>query len=234
MSYRGRAFVALFATLLGACSRAPQVIDNAALANEQDGTNWPAFGRTFSEGHYSPLDQINADTVRRLGLAWSLDLDVTNSITAPLAIDGVIYLGAGHGIVHAVDAKTGTLLWRYDARAPEAAGAKMRVAWGIRGIAFWKGRVYAGTTDGRLIALNAKTARSPGACGPSIRRTARRYRCASALTARRRRLRWRGRAVARLRTAYDAGRARLAFSRPASRAPKTARHRRGDDTAAST
>ncbi len=58
-------------------------------------------------------------------------------------------------MVHAIDARSGKLLWRYDARAPEAAGEKLRVAWGIRGLAFWKNRVYAGTTDGRLIALNA-------------------------------------------------------------------------------
>jgi quinohemoprotein ethanol dehydrogenase len=133
-----------------------QNIGNSALSNEQDGTNWLAFGRTFSEGHYSPLTDINVDTVKRLGLDWSLDLDVTNSITAPLAVDGVIYLGAGHGIIHAVEAKSGKLLWRYDAHAMQANGKKLRVAWGIRGIAFWKDRVYAGTSDGRLIALNAK------------------------------------------------------------------------------
>jgi quinohemoprotein ethanol dehydrogenase len=142
--------------LFSGYAQALEPVDNATLGNEIDGTNWPAYGRTFSESHYSPLSQINVATVQRLGLAWTLDLDVTNSIAAPLAVDGVIYLGAGHGIVHAVDAKTGTLLWRYDAKAPQAAGAKMRVAWGIRGIAYWKGRVYAGTTDGRLIALNAK------------------------------------------------------------------------------
>ena len=133
-----------------------QNIDNTALSDERDGRNWLAFGRTFSEGHYSPLTDVNADTVKRLGLAWSLDLDVTNSITAPLAVDGVLYVGAGHGVIHAVDAKSGKLLWRYDAHAMQANGKKLRVAWGIRGIAFWKGRVYAGTSDGRLIALNAK------------------------------------------------------------------------------
>jgi quinohemoprotein ethanol dehydrogenase len=131
-------------------------IDNGALNDVRNGENWPAFGRTFDEGHYSPLTEINADTVQRLGLAWSLDLDVTNSIAAPLAVDGVVYLGAGHGVIHAVNAQSGKLLWRYDARAMEANGAKLRVAWGIRGIAFWHNRVYAGTSDGRLIALNAK------------------------------------------------------------------------------
>ncbi len=155
MSCRSRACLAALVCLWGANTRAAQVIDNAALANERDGTNWPAYGRTFSEGHYSPLSQIRTNTVKRLGLAWSLELDVTNSITAPLAVNGVVYLGAGHGIVYAVDARSGRQLWRYDAKAPEVANQKLRVGWGIRGIAFWKSRVYAGTTDGRLIALNA-------------------------------------------------------------------------------
>jgi quinohemoprotein ethanol dehydrogenase len=138
--FRSVFLVSIAAAMLGACTRSPEPvatspaasIDNAALANDKDGKNWPAYGRTFGEGHFSPLTEINADTVKRLGLAWSLDLDVNNSITAPLAVDGVIYLGAGHGVVHAVDAKSGKLLWRFDAKAPEAAGKKLRTAWGIR------------------------------------------------------------------------------------------------------
>ncbi len=153
--------------VLAACTRSPSgdgaagavastTVDNKAIADEQSGANWLSFGRTYSESHYSPLDQINAQTVGRLGLAWTLDLDVNNSITAPLAVDGVIYLGAGHGVIHAIDAKTGKLLWRHDAGAMQRNPEKLRVAWGIRGIAYWKGRVYAGTSDGRLIALDAK------------------------------------------------------------------------------
>ena len=142
--------------LVGTVQAAQRLVDNSLLNDEQDGTNWAAFGRTFSEGHYSPLSQIDTQSVRRLGLAWSLDLDVTNSITAPLAVNGVVYLGAGHGVIHAIDARTGRLLWRYDAKAMQVNPQKLRVSWGIRGIALWKDRVYAGTSDGRLIALNAK------------------------------------------------------------------------------
>lgn len=155
MSNRSFGCLATLVCLFVADVCAAQGIDNTALANEPDGTNWPAYGRTFSETHFSPLQQIGAENVKRLGLAWSLDLDVTNSITAPLAVNGVVYLGAGHGIVYAVEARSGRQLWRYDAKAPQVARQKLRVGWGIRGIAFWNHRVYTGTTDGRLIALNA-------------------------------------------------------------------------------
>jgi quinohemoprotein ethanol dehydrogenase len=131
--------------------------DKRALADENDGRNWAAYGRTHSEQRFSPLDQINADSVDRLGLAWSLDLDVHNSVTNPIAVDGVIYVAAGYSFVHAVDAATGKLLWRHDPEVAKVAGVHLRAGWGIRGLAWWKGRLYAGTQDGRLIALDAKT-----------------------------------------------------------------------------
>ncbi|SER17548.1 quinohemoprotein ethanol dehydrogenase [Solimonas aquatica] len=143
--------------LLGAAlsAQAASEIDNAALANEADSANWAAYGRSFSEQRFSTLDQINRDTVKRLGLAWSLDLpDVWNVSSTPLAVDGVLYLAVGFSVIKAVDAVSGKLLWSYD---PKVDGQKMRMAWGIRGLAFWKNKVYAGVQDGRLFALDAKT-----------------------------------------------------------------------------
>ena len=86
----------MWAGLLGPCLAAsatakPPGIDNAALANEADGANWAAYGRSFSEQHYSPLRQIDASNVYRLGLAWSLDLTDSNfATTAPIEVDGVM------------------------------------------------------------------------------------------------------------------------------------------------
>jgi hypothetical protein len=57
----------------------------------------------------------------------------------------VIYFAAGYSVIHAVDAVSGRLLWKYD---PKVTGYKMRLAWGSRGMAFWKGEIYAGTQDG--------------------------------------------------------------------------------------
>src|SRR5512139_2320406 len=115
------------------------------IANEADGKNWLAYGRTYSEQHYSPLNQINTSNINRLGLAWSLDLpDVHNGSTGPLAVDGIIYFTVDQSLVHAVDARTGKLLWRYDPEVYKVAGKKFRLSWGPRGIAYWKGKIYVG------------------------------------------------------------------------------------------
>ena len=131
----------------------PVGIDNKILTKQASGQDWVGYGRNFDQQRFSPLTQINAGNVKRLGLVSSLDLDVWNVSTVPLAHNGVIYLAAGYSIVHAVDAVSGKLLWKYDARVT---GPKMRLAWGIRGLALWGDLVYVGTQDGRLLALKAK------------------------------------------------------------------------------
>ena len=149
------ALIALFfAGLLTAAAQSG--IDDRALADVGDGRNWAAYGRTYDETHFSPLTEINADTIARLGLAWSLDLEPQNVLSTPLAVDGVIYLAVGYSIVHAVDARSGKLLWRHDPGVAKRAGVKLRTGWGIRGLAYWKGHLYVGTHDGRLIALDAR------------------------------------------------------------------------------
>jgi quinohemoprotein ethanol dehydrogenase len=129
-----------------------RAIDNAALSDNADGTDWPGYGRSFNQQRFSPLAQINTTNVRRLGLVSSLDVDAWNLSTVPLEAGGVIYFAVGYSLVYAVDAVSGKLLWRYD---PKVIGPKMRLAWGIRGLALWNDKVYVGTQDGRLIALRA-------------------------------------------------------------------------------
>jgi quinohemoprotein ethanol dehydrogenase len=138
--------VMLFFSLLATVVSAATVVDNRSLGDEADGSNWLAYGRTFSEQRFSPLDQINDRTIDRLKLAWSLDLDTFgHSQSSPLAVDGVLYFAVGYAWVHAVDARTGKLLWKYDPQTTKVAPQKLKMGWGIRGIAFWKGRVYTGT-----------------------------------------------------------------------------------------
>jgi quinohemoprotein ethanol dehydrogenase len=122
-----------------------------------DGKNWAAPGRTFGEQHFSPLGEINADNVSKLGLVWSLDLPTSNSATQPLEVDGVLYFATGYSVIHAVEATSGKELWSYDPEVAQAAGKKLRLAWGSRGIAWWNGKIYTGALDGRLIAIDAAT-----------------------------------------------------------------------------
>jgi quinohemoprotein ethanol dehydrogenase len=131
--------------------------DGARLADENDGSNWLAYGRTYAETHASPLTQIDATNISRLGLVWSAELpDINNGATQPLAVDGVVYFTIGPSLVHAFDVRTGKLLWRFDPKTNHVSTKKMRYAWGPRGIAYWNGKVYVGTNDGRLIAIDAK------------------------------------------------------------------------------
>lgn len=124
--------------------------------DEFDASNWAAFGRTAGETHYSPLNEINRETVRRLRLAWTTDLDLGNAQSIPLAVDGIIYVAAGYSIVYAIDARTGKALWRFDPQVPQVSGRKLRAGAGVRGLAYSKGRLFVGTHDGRLIAIDAK------------------------------------------------------------------------------
>jgi quinohemoprotein ethanol dehydrogenase len=133
-------------------------VDDKALADDADGTNWLAFGRTYSEQRFSPLDQINATNVANLGLAWHLDLPNDRSLVGtPLVVDGTLFFEGSFNVVYAVDARSGKTLWTYDPKVIEHAGDRLRVMWDTsRGLAYWKGKVYSATIDGRLIALDAK------------------------------------------------------------------------------
>jgi quinohemoprotein ethanol dehydrogenase len=135
------------------------VVDAARLVNaDQDTGNWLTVGRTYSEQRYSPLDKINTESVKQLSLAWSLDLDTARGQEAtPLVVDGVMYSSSAWSKVQAIDPATGKLLWQYDPKVPQERGVMVCCDVVNRGVAFWKGRVYVGTIDGRLIALDAKT-----------------------------------------------------------------------------
>jgi len=142
----------------GKSSGAALVDTASGIDDGSDGRNWPAYGRTYSEGHDSPLTEISDKTISRLGLVSITDLaDVSGAATVPLAVNGVVYLAIGPSIVHAVDAASSKLLWQYDPQVFKVAGRRMRGVWGTRGLAYWHGRIYVGTYDGRLIALDART-----------------------------------------------------------------------------
>lgn len=123
-------------------------------------TGWLGPAGEASAQRFANLDQINAQNVDRLGLAWSLDLPDERSALAgsPVAIDGRLYFSGAMGIVYAADVLTGKLLWSYDPRTNEGAGRNARLVYANnRGVAWWNGKVYVALKDGRMIAIDAAT-----------------------------------------------------------------------------
>jgi quinohemoprotein ethanol dehydrogenase len=147
--------------LLGAAAPrlGPAAVDQARMLDaNKDAGQWMSSGRTYAEERFSPLTQINDKTVSRLGLAWYAEYPTYRGNEAtPLEIDGVLYNTTPWNVTFAYDAKTGALLWSYD---PKVAPLKSRDTCCdivTRGLAAWKGKIFIGALDGRVIALDAKT-----------------------------------------------------------------------------
>ena len=134
-------------------------VDGARIvAADSEPQNWLSHGRTYGEQRYSPLARINDGNVGELGLAWSYATGTTRGLQAsPIVVDGTMYTTGTWSVVYALDAKTGRELWKYDPEVPRAWGRYLCCDAVNRGVAVWKGALYLGTIDGRLVSLDAKT-----------------------------------------------------------------------------
>ncbi len=135
------------------------VVDDARLANaDADRENWLTHGRTYKEQRHSPLTQINQETVGRLSLAWYADMGTMRGLEAtPLIVDGVLYVTSSWSILQAYDAATGARVWTYDPRVNRGHARYLCCDVVNRGPAFYRGKVYIGTIDGRLVSVDAET-----------------------------------------------------------------------------
>jgi quinohemoprotein ethanol dehydrogenase len=123
-----------------------------------DGADWAMYGRTTNEQRFSPLSQINEQNIGRLGLAWSKELGTTRGLEAtPIVSNGVIYTTAEWSVALAMDARSGAILWTFDPKVNRAHARTICCDVVNRGVALYHGKVYLGTLDGRLIALDAKS-----------------------------------------------------------------------------
>jgi quinohemoprotein ethanol dehydrogenase len=134
-------------------------VDGAKIANaDADPGEWLSHGRTYSEQRFSPLDKINTTNVKNLGVAWEYRTYSVRGLEAtPIVSDGVMFITLPWSKVIALDAKSGKELWQYDPKVPGATGRFACCDVVNRGVALWKGAVYVGTLDGRLIKLDSKT-----------------------------------------------------------------------------
>jgi len=149
------------ALVLGVSAERPPVasVNDARMLNAPaDPSNWLVNGGDFAGRHYSSLDQVNQGNVARLGPAWSFDFDTwRGQESEPLVVDGVMYVTTAWSKVYALDAATGKQLWFFDSKVPKELGVNACCDVVNRGAAVYKGKVYFGTVDGRLIALDAAT-----------------------------------------------------------------------------
>ncbi len=134
-------------------------IDDARIRNaDKEPQNWLVNGDNQKSWRYSQLDQINVANVKDLKPAWSLEFDTYRGQEAtPIVVDGVAYVSTAWSNVYAVNAKTGEQLWKWEANNAPDSGANPCCDVVNRGVAVYKGKVFVGTIDGRLVALDART-----------------------------------------------------------------------------
>lgn len=156
--------VSIFVIVLVGCSWLAAQVQNfrpvteSMLRNPAAG-DWLNWRRTDNAWGYSPLDQINTRNVQRLQLAWSWAIENTGAQEAtPLVHDGVMYLPNPHGVIQALDAATGDLLWEYRPERAKASGGAGGEGNGVqRNIAIYGDKIYGTTGDAHIIAVDARS-----------------------------------------------------------------------------
>jgi len=138
--------------------------DTAAAA----GTEWPAYGGGPSAQRYADLSQINADNVKNLKIAWTYRTgnqpDKWGAETTPIKVGDTLYGCTGMNEMYALDPATGKRRWSFDPKVPDDA---IPYTAACRGVTYYKvpgaaigsvcaERVFEGTLDGRVIAVDAR------------------------------------------------------------------------------
>ena len=132
-------------------------VTEAMLRNPAPG-DWLNWRRTDNAWGYSPLDQITRQNVTQLQLAWSWAMDDTGANEAtPLVYDGIMYLPNPRGVIQALDAATGDLIWQYRPAATKAAEGSDASRGIQRNIAIFGDKIFATTGDAHIIAVDART-----------------------------------------------------------------------------
>ncbi|HYV07918.1 MAG TPA: PQQ-binding-like beta-propeller repeat protein, partial [Blastocatellia bacterium] len=135
-------------------------------------SEWRFYGGDQGSTKYSPLDQINRENVQKLKVAWSWDspdlkileqnskLYTLGNEATPIMIGGVLYVSTSLSQVAAIDSASGKTIWVYDPKS-YTTGQPTNLGFLHRGVAYWTDgkveRIFIGTSDAYLIAIDAKT-----------------------------------------------------------------------------
>jgi alcohol dehydrogenase (cytochrome c) len=133
----------------------------ATLAAQQN-TNWTTFSGDYTGRRHSPLTQITPANVSQLAPQWLFQTDIPGFPgrgleNSPLVIDGVAYVTGNNNQAFALDARTGRPIWKYTRTLPPNFPASVCCGPVNRGFATAGDRLYMGTLDAHLVALDRKT-----------------------------------------------------------------------------
>jgi alcohol dehydrogenase (cytochrome c) len=160
-----RPFSSLNKAKAGSAPPVVQTVTAQRLVNARaEPQNWLTYHGAYDGQRFSPLDQINASSVKDLRVAWIFQSGViglvANPVTyafeaTPLVVDGVMFVSGYDGYVWSLDAATGRLLWQYRHAIP----LDVPLCCGNvnRGVAVAQGKVFVTTQNGHLLALDATT-----------------------------------------------------------------------------
>lgn len=121
-----------------------------------DDVTWPTYGLDHGNRRFATIDQINRDNVGRLSRAWTYESGIKATFQAtPIMVERTLFLSLPFNHVVALDAVSGKVRWRYEHRRKP--GYALCCGPANRGVAVADGKVFIGTVDARLVALEAKT-----------------------------------------------------------------------------
>lgn len=132
------------------------VTQERLLKGTDDMANWLMYGGNYQNWRFSPLKDVNRQNVKKLQATWIFQTGIPGQLeAAPIVADGIAYLVASYNHVYALNAATGEPLWKYDHPLPE----DLRICCGPtnRGVAIADDKVFLGTLDARMVALDRKT-----------------------------------------------------------------------------
>ena len=160
---KSKYFLGLFIALAFSCQNEIKVLTVEGVndqvlsnANMYEG-DWLTYGKNYSEDRFSSLNQITKENISDLGLAWHINLGTKRGIEAtPVVVDGIMFLTGPWSVVYAIDVREGEILWTYDPKVPKETGELACCDVVNRGVSIYKGSVFVGTLDGRLISLDSK------------------------------------------------------------------------------
>ncbi len=135
-----------------------QVTEEMLANDRMDTSNVVTNGMGRDLQRYSPLEILNKDNVKNLVPAWAFSMGgekQRGQETQPLIYDGIMYVTGSYSRLYAIDVMTGEELWQYDARLPEGILPCCDVI--NRGAAIYGDKIFFGTLDARIVALDLKT-----------------------------------------------------------------------------